>query len=501
MSSRRSSPGNGSISPIHDAILSRDISQVKDILEDKTWKSRINDLFRHHGTGMSSTPLIFAVNPFVFTGGYHQKPIPLEIIQCLIDYGADPHKSTCRLNRPSCNPVAMALQTNRTLEILKIFSSSSKFNVNANINEQGNSILFSVVCDYVNRGNSRFELAMFLLKKGAKPNVTNRENVDIITESIVLSTSNKLLDVIVLLLKAGAKVYPNKHVESNINSNINNYNNSNNNTSSSNNNNINANAKRNMHVNNYSVMDWFFRSSVGDYLKETNSNKASSTLKNIEYIISKMMKSGGKINAPMRTGLTPLGVVVDVFTRRYSDARLKSLVGVLKKYGASTSVPMRDGRLPLEIYLKRMKSNNYDKEMINLLMIHHKRNALLPANLNLTDPITLNNVRIDNAYVIVPDIDVRNVRTTNGNTKIVRRIMHVYAKNSLNRLIKSKKMTSPVSRRPINPYDIVKLKDVVSKKELQNFKNKKAPKKNSPAPTSSKPKSKTERFKKLFKRK
>lgn len=158
----------------------------------------------------------------------------------------------------------------------------------------------------------------------------------------------------------------------------------------------------------------------------------------------------------------------------------KKLLRFFISKGASVKKPNKDtdGTRPVDVLL-RMKNNgfipnanqNYINDMVKILGgIQHKKNVTLLGNMNMTDPISLNTVRLNNAYILKPDIVNTTIQTKNGR-KTTRTVRQVYEKSSLNSLIRSgRTLQSPVTRRPFTPLDIIKLTDVVPENRIKNFK-------------------------------
>ena len=100
-------------------------------------------------------------------------------------------------------------------------------------------------------------------------------------------------------------------------------------------------------------------------------------------------------------------------------------------------------------------------------------NVRLPNNLNFTDPITMNNVQLNNAYILTTDLHGKRNAKTNRN---IREIKTVYNKSTLNQLINSTlrrgaRLVSPITRKPFTPHNIVKLVEIVHANELSRFRN------------------------------
>jgi len=98
------------------------------------------------------------------------------------------------------------------------------------------------------------------------------------------------------------------------------------------------------------------------------------------------------------------------------------------------------------------------------------KNLYIPSNMNTTDPVLLNNINKNNAYLIKTDLVSKNV-TINGKTKRVRELRTVYNKSSLNGILNSgRSLVSPLTRKPFRSSDIVKLTDVAPASQLKKYK-------------------------------
>ena len=98
------------------------------------------------------------------------------------------------------------------------------------------------------------------------------------------------------------------------------------------------------------------------------------------------------------------------------------------------------------------------------------KNLYIPSNLNTMDPVLLNHVNKNNAYIIKTDLVNKNV-TTRGKTRRVREVKTVYNKSSLNGMIQSgRTLKSPWTGRNFQPSDIIKLTDIAPASQLKKYK-------------------------------
>ena len=100
------------------------------------------------------------------------------------------------------------------------------------------------------------------------------------------------------------------------------------------------------------------------------------------------------------------------------------------------------------------------------------RNLRIPNNLNFMDPITMNNVSLNNAYILTTDLHRKRNTNTNQN---VREVKTVYNKSSLNTWVNTTygrggNLVSPITRNPFRTTNIAKLVDVTPRTELNRFK-------------------------------
>ena len=166
-------------------------------------------------------------------------------------------------------------------------------------------------------------------------------------------------------------------------------------------------------------------------------------------------------------------------TRERTDSLLFGMKLLLGPGGANPSARDSNNRSAAYI-LRSIHSINIDTITTQFPMLASSRNlnssmsnVRLPNNLNLMDPITMNNVQLNNAYILTTDLHGKRNANTNRN---IREIKTVYNKSTLNQLINSTlrrgaRLVSPITRKPFTPHNIVKLVEIVPVNELSRFRN------------------------------
>ena len=95
-------------------------------------------------------------------------------------------------------------------------------------------------------------------------------------------------------------------------------------------------------------------------------------------------------------------------------------------------------------------------------------NLRIPNNLNFTDPILMNNVSLNNAYILTTDLHKKRNNSTQQN---IQEVKTVYNKSSLNGIVQSgRSLVSPMTRKPFSRNNIVKLVHVTPRAELNRYK-------------------------------
>jgi len=153
------------------------------------------------------------------------------------------------------------------------------------------------------------------------------------------------------------------------------------------------------------------------------------------------------------------------------------IIQTLVDNGANVAMKDASRKTPLQyiesyVETSRYVPNRTKQKIIDMLPyprspVRYNKTAKLPSNLNLTDPVSLSNVQLKNAYVIIPDLVNRKVDSSSHNK--APHILTVYNKTTVDGLARSSHMKSPISRRPLRRDQIVKLKCIVSKKEMNRF--------------------------------
>jgi len=116
-------------------------------------------------------------------------------------------------------------------------------------------------------------------------------------------------------------------------------------------------------------------------------------------------------------------------------------------------------------------SNFKNAYIWNVSNTHTNNNIHIPNNLNRTDPISINAVNINNAYIIKKDLLNKTINE-NGRRVRIKEVKTVYNKSSLNGMVATgRSLVSPITRRPFTAQDIVKLSTVASANEMTRYKN------------------------------
>jgi len=182
------------------------------------------------------------------------------------------------------------------------------------------------------------------------------------------------------------------------------------------------------------------------------------------YLI-KYLKQRVANNTASRTMLTDFPFIFDDVIAMFYDSMLpndknsngKTVHEHLKSLSNAVN-------LPTNFVVKYIGNQNAQK--IN--------NIHIPNTLNRMDPISMNNVNINDAYIIKKDLHNQTIRNGNRN-KRVKAVMTVYNKSSLAGMMATgRSLFSPITRRPFTARDIVKLSTVAPENEMKRYKNRRA---------------------------
>lgn len=446
---------NSEVTPLQDAILKRNVSMIRSVLKTKNGKKDINTFFhpyKNMGALPMETPLLYVIGDTSEMKKWKHDD-RLEALDILMKHGADPNKRyICKKYHPENpyvydTPVSRAIRL-RDYKALKVLLKRGMGRKKARLSDpqspDGDTYLHQVVNDRkstTDNDHRRQLLVEILTKYGAPPDKENARG----NPPHIDALSRWDHAVARKLIECGAKLKPKalyKAPGSNLNE---------------------------------PVADIVYFAMI---CLSHNNLFTSDTLCDYQYIWNEYFKRGGSPNVYVDGEDTLLSAMVRLHIRDHGLK--KKLLRFFISKGASVKKPNKDtdGTRPVDVLL-RMKNNgfipnanqNYINDMVKILGgIEHKKNVTLLGNMNMTDPISLNTVRLNNAYILKPDIVNTTIQTKNGR-KTTRTVRQVYEKSSLNSLIRSgRTLQSPVTRRPFTPLDIIKLTDVVPENRIKNFK-------------------------------
>lgn len=178
---------------------------------------------------------------------------------------------------------------------------------------------------------------------------------------------------------------------------------------------------------------------------------------------------GANINAKTSEGHTPL-----MFAAMEGN---NAMIHALLRHGASVSIKNKDGKKASDLYAasarrsNRVPNANVARLLGPLTKKTYNKSIRLQNNMNTADPISLNTVNMNNAYVITKDI--RPVtQKRNGRNERVKLIQRMYNKSSINGLMASgRSLISPITRQPFSRGNIAKVTDIVHPDEIKRFRN------------------------------
>ena len=214
-------------------------------------------------------------------------------------------------------------------------------------------------------------------------------------------------------------------------------------------------------------------------------------MRRFEMVSKKYKELGMDVNPKSSRGYTPISFFIKSLHRvswhedldRLLDySRLKRVLRFMMKIGADPTIKARGKETISSLLMEYSEKDvwGYNTSGIVRLADEFKNwthrvntNVRLPNNLNLMDPITMNNVSLNNAYILKTDLHTKK----NRNNRNVREIKSVYNKASLDGIIRAsksrsnKRLVSPMTRKPFTPQDVVMLVDIVPEGELSRFLN------------------------------
>lgn len=230
----------------------------------------------------------------------------------------------------------------------------------------------------------------------------------------------------------------------------------------------------------------------------------------LDLVSSEYDRLGLNVNIKSSNGDTPVLYFVELWMRMdwnvIHPQHFKTFVSVLEGWirnGANPNIRNKDGKNVPDLLLERAELGfKIAHKPYNLLKLMNKgtlielstemqnlgktlkgetdnkkqqiKNIHIPNNLNKVDPVLMNNVKLNDAYILKSDLlkkTITNEKT--GKKTKVKEVKTVYNKSSLNGILKSgRSIVSPVTRKPFTADDILMLKTVAPIKELEKYKNK-----------------------------
>jgi len=189
----------------------------------------------------------------------------------------------------------------------------------------------------------------------------------------------------------------------------------------------------------------------------------------LDAMIRLFKDKGANINAKSIDGYTPL-----MFAAMEGN---NAMIHALLRHGASVSIKNTTGKKAADLYAasarrsNRVPNANVARLLGPLTKKTYNKSIRLQNNMNTTDPISLNTVNMNNAYVITKDI--RPVtQKRNGRNERVKLIQRMYNKSSINGLMASgRSLISPITRQPFTRGNIAKVTDIVHPDEIKRFRN------------------------------
>jgi len=164
----------------------------------------------------------------------------------------------------------------------------------------------------------------------------------------------------------------------------------------------------------------------------------------LDDLIDLFKSRGANINAKTSDGNTPL-----MFAAREGN---NAMIRILLKHGASTSIKNKDGKKASDLYAASARRSNSipNTNISNLLgplsKKTYNKSIRLQTNMNISDPISLNNVTMNNAYAITKDMRTVNMKNNQGRNERVTLIQRVYNKSSMDGLLASgRSLVSPIT--------------------------------------------------------
>lgn len=193
------------------------------------------------------------------------------------------------------------------------------------------------------------------------------------------------------------------------------------------------------------------------------------------------------INPKTTHGNTPVLYFIKKFdecigkSRNVSKARVRYFIHMIRmfvSYGANLYHRDRDGKSGIDHIKRLSRHSNFPSDILNKCLSNTNvktiKNIHIPNNLNRLDPVGLNVVNINDAYIIYNDLLNKTIHK-NGKNVRVKEVKTVYNASSLNGINNkgTGNLLSPMTRRRFTINDILRLKDVVPKNEMNRYKRNK----------------------------
>lgn len=453
------------MTPLQKAIVSHNVREVQSVLKTKEGKRNINDFFCKQKAYplFPITPLQYVILSKSFRKKWNERE-RLQTIELLMKHGADPNKGYVDTTNLAMYSYGSAIEHDtpvmsavRVMDCasLKILLKKRIGRKRANLSKITNgSTLLNMVIEFSTskfnspRGKAEYhknkiKILDLLLKAGASPNATGRGRILPLVAALLIPdyvAARKLIE-------HGATLKPYERYATN--------------------------AHDEKGVYDETIAEVLF----GTLAHEEGNIFTQDTLRDYEFLWGEYFKKGGSPNTFLYGTNTILSEICGL--KKLDTENKKRLLTFFISKGASIQKRNKDGTRPIDFLRESIKNSPrttatnqiHIRDMIRMLGgTEHKKNVTLLTNINTTDPITLNTVRLDNAYILKPDIVNATIQTKNGR-KSIRTVRQIYSKSSLNNMIRSgRTFKSPVTRRPFTPFDVIKLTDVVPENHMNNFK-------------------------------
>jgi len=210
------------------------------------------------------------------------------------------------------------------------------------------------------------------------------------------------------------------------------------------------------------------------------------------FIYDEFIRNEKSIKPKTTLGNTPILYLIKQFKRRQNENNLsqnqknRMIPDFVRVFEMNIAAMSAQGLMPndtnsdgknIQYHLRSLTNtvnfpSNFASTYIGNGPIRRVSNNIhIPNNLNRTDPISINAVNINNAYIIKKDLLNKTINK-NGRRVRVKEVKTVYNKSSLNGMVATGRyLVSPITRRPFTAQDIVKLSTVASANEMTRYKN------------------------------